>query len=107
MGAAFFEGPWGDEAKLKHIKAEKIKARELRASRWWKTLIASASCYYCEKKLAPSEVTMDHRVPLSRGGRSTKGNVVAACKTCNNQKKNLTPVEWDAYLQGELKANAE
>jgi len=42
---------------------------------------------------------MDHVVPIARGGKTTKGNVVPCCKTCNNQKKNLLPMEWDAYLQ--------
>jgi 5-methylcytosine-specific restriction protein A len=30
---------------------------------------------------------MDHIVPLVRGGRSTKGNVVPSCKACNTDKK--------------------
>ena len=41
---------------------------------------------------------MDHVVPLGRGGRSTRGNVVPACKECNTRKKSLVPVEWQAYL---------
>jgi len=41
---------------------------------------------------------MDHIVPLSRGGKSTRGNVVPACKTCNTEKHRLVPVEWEAYL---------
>ena len=36
---------------------------------------------------------MDHVVPVSRGGKSTKGNIVPCCKECNNAKKYLTPVE--------------
>ena len=36
---------------------------------------------------------MDHIVPVVRGGRSTRGNVVVCCKECNNAKKYLTPVE--------------
>ncbi len=32
-------------------------------------------------------LTMDHVVPIIRGGRSTKGNVVPACKSCNAKKK--------------------
>ena len=42
---------------------------------------------------------MDHLVPVSRGGRSTRGNCVPACKECNNLKKNLLPMEWEQYLQ--------
>jgi 5-methylcytosine-specific restriction endonuclease McrA len=32
---------------------------------------------------------MDHIVPLIRGGKTTRGNVVPACKECNNKKKYL------------------
>jgi 5-methylcytosine-specific restriction protein A len=42
---------------------------------------------------------MDHIVPLIRGGKSTKGNLVPACKDCNNKKKYLLPIEWDEYLK--------
>ena len=80
------------------IRREKAKARELRASAWWKRRLAAGRCGYCDRPTPPRELTMDHRVPLVRGGRSTRGNVVAACKACNNAKKYLVPVEWDAYL---------
>jgi 5-methylcytosine-specific restriction protein A len=43
---------------------------------------------------------MDHIVPIARGGRSKKGNVVTACKSCNTAKKQLLPMEWEAYLKG-------
>jgi 5-methylcytosine-specific restriction endonuclease McrA len=42
---------------------------------------------------------MDHIVPLGRGGRSIRGNVVPACKECNSRKKALLPVEWQEYLE--------
>jgi 5-methylcytosine-specific restriction endonuclease McrA len=44
------------------------------------------------------ELTMDHIVPLVRGGKSTKGNCVPACKECNNKKKHMLPIEWEEYL---------
>jgi hypothetical protein len=43
---------------------------------------------------------MDHVVPLVRGGRSIKNNIVPACKECNNRKKYLLPMEWEYYLNG-------
>lgn len=76
-----------------HIKREREKARELRRSNWWRQKLLAGACYYCQKTYLPGELTMDHKVPLARGGESTKSNVVCACKTCNNQKKYLTPVE--------------
>jgi len=42
---------------------------------------------------------MDHVLPLSRGGKSRKGNIVPACKECNNNKKYLLPIEWEEYLE--------
>ena len=45
------------------------------------------SCQYCG---AQSEMTFDHVLPRSRGGRTTWENVVAACNRCNLRKANLT-----------------
>lgn len=83
------------------IKRERQKARDLRGSQWWKRRLAKGVCHYCDGRFSPSELTMDHIVPISRGGRSSKGNVVPACKTCNNKKKYLLPMEWDAYIQSQ------
>jgi len=80
------------------LRRERAKARELRQSPWWKRRIADGVCYYCRRSIGHRALTMDHLVPLGRGGRSTRGNVVPACKACNSQKKSLVPVEWQAYL---------
>ncbi len=82
-----------------HVKRERRKARELRQTQWWKNRIASGECHYCAVRVPPSELTLDHVVPVSRGGRTTRGNCVAACKDCNNRKKQLTPVEWTEFLE--------
>ncbi|PID78012.1 MAG: HNH endonuclease [Deltaproteobacteria bacterium] len=83
----------------KDLKREKSKARELRKSQWWKRKLSKGKCFYCGKMILPHDLTMDHVVPLSRGGKSSKGNLVTACKECNNKKKNLLPVEWIEYLE--------
>ncbi len=80
------------------LKRERRKARELRNSPWWQRKCARGICHYCQRRIPARELTMDHIVPIARGGRSTKGNLVPACKTCNNQKKQLLPMEWEAYL---------
>ncbi len=79
------------------IARERAKARELRASQWWKRKKATGICYYCKEKFKPSELTMDHIVPIIRGGRSTKGNLVPSCKSCNNKKKHQLLMEWEDY----------
>lgn len=45
-------------------------------------------CYYCNCKLAIHEATVDHVVPLSRGGAPGIENCVLACEPCNNKKGN-------------------
>ncbi|MFZ0450992.1 MAG: HNH endonuclease [Desulfatiglandaceae bacterium] len=87
-----------EETSEQDIKREKEKARKLRKSEWWLRRINSGICHYCKRQVGRDELTMDHVVPLSRGGKSKKGNLVAACKECNSKKKHLLPIEWDAYL---------
>jgi 5-methylcytosine-specific restriction enzyme A len=88
-----------DGVDEKDIRQERAKARELRKSRWWQQKIASGICYYCHRRVKPDELTMDHIVPLSRGGKSSKANLVPTCKECNNRKKILLPLEWEEYME--------
>ncbi len=77
------------------IRKEKAKARRLRASQWWKRKCAKGFCHYCGRQMPPGDLTMDHKVPLSRGGKSTRGNVVPCCKECNTRKKSRLSMEWN------------
>jgi 5-methylcytosine-specific restriction endonuclease McrA len=81
------------------LKRERARARELRASQWWKRRIGEGVCHYCGRKVGSRALTMDHIVALGRGGRSVRGNVVPACKGCNTKKRSLVPVEWEEYLR--------
>ncbi len=87
-----------DEIPQSNLEAEKQKARKLRHSVWWKRKISNGICYYCGEKFSSDLLTMDHVIPLTRGGSSEKINIVCCCKECNNKKKYLLPVEWDDYL---------
>ena len=92
--------PYAYDLDAADIKRERRKARELRASQWWKRRLAKGRCHYCGQSVAPDDLTMDHIVPVARGGRSTRGNVVPACRPCNTRKKQLLPMEWEQYLSG-------
>lgn len=76
-----------------HIKKEKAKARELRQSQWWKQKLHQGVCHYCEKKFPKEILTMDHIIPIGRGGHSSKGNIVVCCKDCNSIKGSRTDAE--------------
>lgn len=80
-------------ADPKRIKRERDKAKELRKTTWWKSILAKGICHYCSKKFEAAELTMDHVVPLARGGSSQKNNCVPACKPCNQAKRLETPVD--------------
>jgi len=80
------------------LRRERQKARELRRTQWWRNRIAIGICHYCGIRNTPGELTLDHVVPLVRGGRSTRGNCVPACKGCNTRKRDLLPTEWQEYL---------
>ena len=41
---------------------------------------------------------MDHIIPITRGGKASRNNVVPCCKECNTKKKYLLPIEWEEYL---------
>ena len=80
------------------IRREKEKARRLRKTNWWMNKIQKGICHYCHRHVGQAHLTMDHILPLSRGGKSRKGNIVPACKECNNKKKYLLPIEWEEYI---------
>ncbi|HHP7233496.1 MAG TPA: HNH endonuclease [Desulfobacterales bacterium] len=92
-------GPYAYDLEETDIRRERDRARALRQSQWWKRRLAKGVCQYCGCSVPPGDLTMDHIVPIARGGRTTRGNVVAACKACNRKKKQMLPTEWAAYLE--------
>jgi 5-methylcytosine-specific restriction protein A len=91
--------PFVSPVSEEEIRKERSKARELRKTQWWKRKCSTGVCHYCGKNVNPKDLTMDHRIPVVRGGKSTKGNVVPVCKECNDKKKYMLPVEWEEYLE--------
>ncbi len=55
------------------------------------------TCQYCADDFSTHELTFDHVIPRSRGGRSEWENIVAACRECNTQKGNRMPHEVKMY----------
>ena len=53
------------------------------------------SCQYCGERFPAHDLTFDHVIPRSRGGRTTWENVVAACSVCNLAKGNRMPRDCD------------
>jgi 5-methylcytosine-specific restriction endonuclease McrA len=53
-------------------------------------------CMYCGT--TKEKLTIDHVIPISKGGKTNFDNCVTACYACNNYKGNKTPSEADMYL---------
>ena len=50
------------------------------------------TCQYCEAKIPQSQLSLDHVLPISKGGRTSWTNIVAACTPCNSRKGNKTNI---------------
>ena len=65
----------------------------------WQEILQSYqfSCYYCGRD--DVKMTIEHVIPISRGGNHTKENVVPACGSCNSSKRERLIDEWQQYNQ--------
>ena len=79
-------------AVIRLRRALRPRSREVRFSRFNVMLRDGFHCQYCGCA-DKGELTLDHVLPRSRGGRTSWGNLVAACRRCNNIKGNRTPRE--------------
>ncbi len=55
-------------------------------------------CQYCGEVLPASELTFDHVLPRSQGGRTDWENIVTCCRPCNDEKRDRTPDEAEMKL---------
>lgn len=56
------------------------------------------TCRYCKKQLSADDLSIDHVLPKSRGGKESWENLVTSCKNCNYKKGDKTPEEADMPL---------
>lgn len=56
-------------------------------------------CYLCGCQLSEKTVTIDHRIPISRGGSNWPANLAPACLNCNASKRDRTELEHQAFLR--------
>lgn len=82
-------------SKRRSLKYGNTPISEMLTSVEWLAILALADghCAYCGKE---AKLTLDHIIPLSKGGKHSKDNVVPACAHCNSSKGNKTLEEWNA-----------
>src|ERR1043166_3491385 len=58
----------------------------------------SNRCQYCGKKMPTTELSLDHVIPRSQGGKSIWENIVCCCVKCNVKKGGRTPEQASMHL---------
>ena len=71
-------------SKRRSLRYGKSDKNDLTAEQWRKILSAYGRCAYCGATHV--KLTMDHIIPLGKGGDHTASNIVPACKPCNDKK---------------------
>jgi 5-methylcytosine-specific restriction endonuclease McrA len=93
------------EARRRHSQKRRTLKSAKKDSRVRTKILAinvgPCKCYWCGIKL-PTGGHADHVVPLSKGGSHTCDNIVAACKICNETKKDTMPNSKDLPIHMEL-----
>jgi 5-methylcytosine-specific restriction endonuclease McrA len=79
--------------RLKRYIAPKRYAKILRFSRQHVFLRDGFKCVYCRALYSLKELTLDHVIPVVKGGERTWTNVVTCCVACNQKKGARTPQE--------------
>lgn len=91
-------------AVIRLLKYVRIPYRVVRFSRRNVLLRDRYTCQYCGKEFAPTFLTLDHVIPISRGGKTQWDNIVTACKACNTKKGGKRPREAGMALLSKPKA---
>ena len=80
------------------LSFDRMPRQEVKFSRGNIYLRDQNRCQYCGRKFSSSELSLDHVMPISRGGKSTWENVVCACLPCNVRKGNKLLSECEMKL---------
>ena len=80
--------------KHRALKTANTPKEELLTAGQWRTIVEEYGhrCAYCGREL--NKPTMDHVLPLSKGGKHTRENVVPSCQGCNSSKNGKLLSEW-------------
>jgi hypothetical protein len=81
----------------KKLQAERRKAKSYQfTAKDWRRLVRrfGSCCAYCGVK---AKMTVEHVVPIVRGGTHSIGNILPVCKSCNSSKNKKLLIEWRRY----------
>jgi 5-methylcytosine-specific restriction endonuclease McrA len=77
-------------AIAKALRRKLSATRESAVLALQRVALYGGKCYYC----GAVADTIDHRIPICRGGTNLPANLVPACRSCNSRKRHRTESEW-------------
>ena len=77
---------------------DRLPRQEVKFSRGNIYLRDQNRCQYCGRKFSSSELSLDHVIPKSQGGKSSWDNIVCCCIKCNVRKGGRTPDQARMHL---------
>ena len=92
---------WSHLNRERKAAVQRVRAARLSIAAWtdeefaWVRQLLAGACAYCG---SGGPLTLDHVVPLARGGLHRIDNLVAACKPCNSRKHAKDELEFRALL---------
>ena len=95
--SATWETPVPSVIMLREYMKPKSAVRFSRANVY---LRDNGNCGYCGKHIERKEATLDHVLPVSKGGKTTWENTITACGPCNANKADKThgwKTRWKPY----------
>ena len=97
-----------DYALVELFRERRRKKEEDRKLRTEVLTETGGHCIYCDKHASKVELTIEHLLPVSRGGKDTYANLAAACSGCNNKRGNsskplrLVHPAWKDFVSWKL-----
>lgn len=87
-------GDWKKQLQevLPHVPPQPVGKAGGRYRRWVQRRrdrlyeVGGGRCHYCECELSREAMTIDHVIPLAKGGPNSQDNMVIACRACNEAK---------------------
>lgn len=83
--------------QFNRIKKQKLVSDGTVTKEFIESVYNIEKCYYCKEKVPKDLRTLEHILPLNRGGLHSINNITMACSKCNNSKRDMTEKEFEIF----------
>lgn len=97
--------PYSVAVQKAHLRAKELKVESTLTVEEWKTIVEKEEfyCHLCREKVvldlkSPHRLSLDHIIPMARGGKNTSENVLPAHRRCNQSRLDMMISEFDEWL---------